>query len=604
MRRRLLCAALALIPTLTTLHTPRVQAETRADEVRTRRYALIVTYNGSVDRGVRPLKYADDDGARYYELFSSVADEAVLLTTLDAESQRLFPDVAPHTRPPTRRQLRQSVAELAGKIRRDRANGLRAEVYLIFAGHGNVSPDGEGYLSLSDGKLRRSELYKDVIKPLDASMTHLIIDACHAYFMVKSRGGGSGDGTWRDDRAGESLDAELTAYLQRRPGAPTLPSTVGVIVSTSGAAEVHEWRRFRGGVFSHELRSGLLGAADVNGDRRVTYDELEAYLAAANAAITSPEARVNVHAQAPRQDRSRPLIRLDSFKRSTTLELERGQGRYVLEDARGLRYADLHADPQTTTRMVLLHRPVHGKPYYLRSATGQARVPVATPTIKSGALAFAAQTGQSRGAVEDAYREGLYAVPFTSAFYAGFMAGRARGDAAVEARAPIVTERVWSWRPELGYTIGRSLLPDEIGGAQHTLSLGLRAHHEQGWSVGPLLQYGLTLGAGGQAHRVGLGVEGAWTRPLGGSWSWGLSGRVLPQLVLLNQAGDSGASALSADPLSLRSALALRLAWQQLDTVQVGLRAGAAVDIITQANSTRSAERLALTPQLGVEVWF
>ena len=98
--------------------------------------------------------------------------------------------------------------------------------------------------------------------------------------------------------------------------------------------------------------------------------------------------------------------------------------------------------------------------------------------------------------------------------------------------------------------------------------------------------------------------EGAWTRPLGASWSWGLSGRMLPQLVLLNQPDDSGASALSADPLSLRGALALRLSWQQLDTVQVGLRAGAAVDVITQANSTRSAERLALTPQLGVEVWF
>ncbi|MFU8806576.1 MAG: hypothetical protein ACNA8W_22390, partial [Bradymonadaceae bacterium] len=65
-------------------------------------YALIVANNTSVDEGVDALRFADDDGARYHELFSSLAHETTLLTTLDAESQRIFPGLASQTLPPTR----------------------------------------------------------------------------------------------------------------------------------------------------------------------------------------------------------------------------------------------------------------------------------------------------------------------------------------------------------------------------------------------------------------------------------------------------------------------------------------------------------------------
>ena len=60
----------------------------------------------------------------------------------------------------------------------------------------------------------------------------------------------------------------LTGYL-----VGVLP---GVVVATSSEAETHEWSRFDGGVFSHELRSGLLGSADLDGDGQVRYDEIAA----------------------------------------------------------------------------------------------------------------------------------------------------------------------------------------------------------------------------------------------------------------------------------------------------------------------------------------
>src|SRR5690606_33752424 len=101
--------------------------------------------------------------------------------------------------------------------------GIRSEVYLVFTGHGNVDSNGEGYLSMADGKLERSELMRDVIRPLDASFTHVIIDACHAYFMVKSRGG------WEDDRSGRTLDSELQAFLRDGKATSNMP-TVGLIL--------------------------------------------------------------------------------------------------------------------------------------------------------------------------------------------------------------------------------------------------------------------------------------------------------------------------------------------------------------------------------------
>ena len=52
---------------------------------------------------------------------------------------------------------------------------------------------------------------------------------------------------------------------------------VGLLLSTSSARESHEWSGFESGVFSHEVRSGLYGAADADGDGRVSYAEIAAF---------------------------------------------------------------------------------------------------------------------------------------------------------------------------------------------------------------------------------------------------------------------------------------------------------------------------------------
>ena len=55
-----------------------------------------------------------------------------------------------------------------------------------------------------------------------------------------------------------------------------------MILATTLGQQAHEWSAIESGVFTHELLSGLLGAADVNADQRIEYTELQAFIAAAN----------------------------------------------------------------------------------------------------------------------------------------------------------------------------------------------------------------------------------------------------------------------------------------------------------------------------------
>ncbi len=556
-------------------------------------YALIVAHNGSVDGGVAPLRYADDDGARYEELFRSMSDHVELLTVLDAESQRIFPDAARRSLAPTRAQLKAAVGRIATRVAADRASGQDAELYLVFTGHGNVEAgSGEGYLSLADGKLRRSELYRDVISPLSgASFTHLIIDACHAYFMVQSRGEG-----WRDDRTGQTLDDAFLARGQREMA--QRPSTLGVILSTSGAAEVHEWSKFRGGVFSHELRSGLLGAADVDGDGRVSYMELDAYLAAANASVTNPRARISVHARPPAQDHARPLVRLDRYRDATMLELPAGSGQHTyLEDARGLRYADLHTS--APTRMVLLREPAGGRDYYLRTSQSQARVSVAQASISASGLAYAQLDAQARSAVEDEFRTRLYATPFSAGFFAGYSAGRAGEQEQVVSAAPMerATQRgAWARLIDASYALSEPPL-EGVSGAHHELSGSLLFQHDSGFGVGPFVSYGLTWDGPLTLHRPALGAELSWQAALpGGLW-------IAPRLRVGNQMVLLAGETQAADPLSLLASGALQLG-MSFDGVTLHLAAGVSAHVITRTSVERTEEVTRWTPTLGIGARF
>lgn len=566
----------------------------------TRVYALIVANNTSVDAGVEPLKFADDDGARYYELFDSLTDKARLLTTLDADSQKVFPNVVAHTKAPTRAHLKQAVRELAAQVRADHDDGVQSEVYLVFTGHGNVDEDGQGYLSLRDGKLHRKELFRDVVRGIKADYTHLIIDACQSYFMVAARGGNEHD--WKDDSAQQSLDGELDAYLSKRNDAEFhRGSTVGVIVSTSGTAEVHEWSRFRAGVFSHQLRSALLGAADVDQDGQITYAEIEAYLVSANAGVANPRARINVYADPPEQNRSRRLVALADYKDATILQIPRKiGGRFYVEDARGLRYADFNVSASMATDIVLLHDPVDGRHYFLNTGDQQASVPLDTAQVRSTELAFAAQAGQPRGAVDEAFRTGLFSVAYGGGFYRGFVAGRDKYDTRAARRAPAAAK---DWRVELGagYALSNSL--QDAPGVQHNLRLRAAFRHRSGWAVGPFVGYGYSpqsILPDAPVHRLAVGAEGSRRFALGAS------SYLEPRLRTGYQffAAPTEAGRTHADPVGLRAEAALAFGWQVAGGWQLTFEPGVSLDVVTETSPDAVAEQTYWQPYAGVGLAF
>lgn len=386
-------------------------------------YALVVANNAPLEPGQAPLRFADDDGAAYYELLAPAAREAVLLSVLDADTQARHPGLAARTRPPTRAELARALARLNQRMDQDRARGEAPVLFFVYTGHGKRGAAGEGAVALLDGPFTRTNLYQDVLAPSRASLLHLVVDACDSYFLVNARGGLP----VAPPRADAVVRALGGRELARYPH-------VGAILSTSSAQESHEWSDIRSGVFSHQVRSALSGAADVNGDGRVEYSELRAFVAAANQGVDDVRGRLDIWAEPPALDRAAPLSDLSRRASLGYLLLpEALAGRLWVEDARGVRRAELNKE---AGRPLVLALPAERSgAFYLRSPGREARFTLPAPgaLVDAGALGWSEQQLAGRGAVQDAFRERLFATPFGPTFYGGYVA--AEGEAPVAAYA-------------------------------------------------------------------------------------------------------------------------------------------------------------------------
>ncbi len=381
-----------------------------APEVRT--YVVVIGNNQSVEAGVTPLRYADDDAARFYELFEPTAARIALLTVMDGETQRVHSKLPPLARAPTKENLFALLETFQAEVASDRAAGRHSVFTFVYVGHGHVGPAGQGYVSFLDGPLSGEELWDRVVGRMGATSNHLIIDACNSYLLVGSRGGIAVDDSGPDA-------AEAIRSYGGEHSAARYPNT-GVVVSTSSAAESHEWSVYRGGVFSQEVRSALSGAADVNADGRVEYSELAAFLGAANLAIDDPRARLQAWVRPPPIDHHRPLIDLSTSRYKHLLRLPRSfTGKFHLEDARGVRYVDGNKTGETDVYVALASSPF----YFVRTQDKEARFALpASGTVDLRSLVFEPQARAARGSVAEAYRDLLFQIPYGPAFYQGYIA--------------------------------------------------------------------------------------------------------------------------------------------------------------------------------------
>jgi hypothetical protein len=386
-------------------------AAARPAAARTVAYAIAIGNNAPPEPSLSVLRYADDDAVRYYQLFARFAGESHLLAVLDPQTQRRYPGLAGVAEAPTLANLARIIAHYADAMAADARRGDRPVLYLAFSGHGAADATRGPYLALLDGALTRERLYSDVIGRVPAAYVHLIVDACNAGAVVGVRG----------PREVDAREAEITLSerLAVAEGAQRSWPTVGVVIASTAGQEAHEWSRIESGVFSHEVISGLLGAADVNRDGRIEYSELAAFIAAANRDIPDPRAAPRAIARPPEIDRSAPLIAVDALRGAVFLTGDASAiGHFYLELDNGQRYLDAHFAPGAAVRIAL---PAQSR-VFVRTETREAAI--ATPAHGSVAisdLAFHPSAIQARGSVDAAYRAGLFRHPYGDAYYRGYV---------------------------------------------------------------------------------------------------------------------------------------------------------------------------------------
>ncbi len=424
------------------------------------RFVLIVGNNTSSTLGRPPLQFADDDAAKYFDVFRLLAPEANVrvLTELDKDTARLFPEVQQKAEPPTRARLTQAFDEIAARAREATLQGKESELFFLFAGHGDVEK-GKGFLELADGTFTSDEL-EEALAKVPVQRAHVVLDSCNSFFVLNPRKPGG-------RRYATPVDSVET--LARR-----LPH-VGVLLSTSAEAEVYEWSELQSGIFSHAVRSGLLGAADANGDGAVDYDELAAFVDTASRAVKNPAFRPRVFARGPAGDNQVHLMELASSGTAVLDVNEKDAVRLVVRDAEGLRWIDSHSEAGHRVRLSLPPATQGGSIERVLADGHSERL--ALPD-GSGSLASLSAVGgdpEPRGAAEPL--RALFAQPFGPQALAAFQSEQTHAPAPVYGISREDSERMSLLLGQLGQEQrqqrryeGASLL---AGGAAFGLAGGL-----------------------------------------------------------------------------------------------------------------------------------
>jgi hypothetical protein len=185
-----------------------------------------------------PLRFAEADARRVRDLFVSLGRVDRARGALLAGGDR--------------NRLRAALAEAGRQAAELRRQGREVTFIFYYAGHG----DGQS-LHLGRTAVRREQLLQ-WIDALPASLRIVIFDACR-----------DGSGQRRGVRRGGSFDVYVNEGAAAR-------GTV-VISSAAEGEAAQESDRLGGALFTHYLVSGLRGAADGDGDGRVTLSEAYAH---------------------------------------------------------------------------------------------------------------------------------------------------------------------------------------------------------------------------------------------------------------------------------------------------------------------------------------
>jgi hypothetical protein len=218
LRQALIAAALALSPALA------------AGQVE--RFAVVVGNDLGQPPDV-PLRWAESDAARVAGVLQEVGgvppQNLVLLRGRDAEGVR---------------------RALIAVNERVRAAGQGTVLFVYYSGHA----DSEA-LHLGPSSLALREL-EQLVRGSAASFRLLVLDACRSGALTRVKGG-------------TPMPPFELRVSERIPGEGAV-----FLTSSSASEDSQESDELKGSFFTNALVSGLLGAADQDGDGRVTLDEV------------------------------------------------------------------------------------------------------------------------------------------------------------------------------------------------------------------------------------------------------------------------------------------------------------------------------------------
>jgi hypothetical protein len=292
-------------------------------------FALVIASNRGLDGSQPELQYADDDGARYYRLLRSVAREGdvALLASFDRASTQLYGELVGVSHAASSTELLRARDRLAEGIADAKRRGERSALYIVYAGHAELV-EGRGMLELEDRRVDGAFIEHELLDALPADDKHVILDSCNSFFVMNPRKPGGKRWATPSDIA--------FGFAARHP-------EVGLFLSTNSESEVFEWSELESGVFSHEVRSGMSGAADVDQDDTISYVELAGFVEKANAGIAREALRPHLFFRGPHGNNNAPLFFAGAM-RGRRVELGAAQTRLWVKDGSGERVLDLHKE--------------------------------------------------------------------------------------------------------------------------------------------------------------------------------------------------------------------------------------------------------------------
>ena len=383
-------------------------------------YAIIIGNNApplvtSTDENLAKLEYSDDDAVRFYQFFNMFTDNITLLSHLDLETQKQYPEVTSVAKLPYMSELKRAVKKYKQMMLKDIENDNNPIFYLTFSGHGAQNKNGMAFLSLLDGgELTQKVLYKEILKDLPATNGHLFIDACYAGAVIGSRGifDSEVDGIPVKVSPETKAKIDLTEKLENYP-------KIGVILATTSEQKAHEWSKIRSGVFTHELLSALTGSADVNGDGKIEYTEVQAFIASANRGIKDPRAIPKVIAYPPSVNIHTPIVALSWFDMAGFISGNPAVlNHFYIELDNGQRYMDAYLNNDYDTIIAL---PAGNKAFILAGEKEAAVDIKKGETLSFNKIKLTNKKEKSRGSIEVSFEKGFFETPYNSTYYKGYV---------------------------------------------------------------------------------------------------------------------------------------------------------------------------------------